>query len=43
MRYEMPNLAALNFVIHGILANPLRVDAQGKALGAVCWRCRSER
>ena len=35
VRYEVPNLRALNFVIHGILANPLRVDAQGKALGQV--------
>ena len=33
VRYEVPNLNALNFVIHGILASPLRVDAQGKALG----------
>ncbi len=32
VRYEVPNLKALNFVIHGILASPLRVDAQGKAL-----------
>ena len=35
LRYELPNLAALNFVIRGILANPLRVDAQGKALGQI--------
>lgn len=34
-RYELPNLAALNFVVRGILANGLRVDAQGKALGQV--------
>ncbi len=34
-RYELPNLEALNFVIRGILANPLRVDAQGKALAQV--------
>jgi hypothetical protein len=34
-RYEVPNLGALNFVIRGILANPLRVDVQGKALGQV--------
>lgn len=32
-RYELPNLGALNFVVHGILRNNLRVDAQGKALG----------
>jgi enoyl-CoA hydratase/carnithine racemase len=31
-RYELPNLEALNLVIRGILANPLQVDAQGKAL-----------
>lgn len=34
-RYELPNLRALNFVIRGILANSLRVDAQGKTLGQV--------
>lgn len=32
-RYELPKLAALNFVIEGILDNPLHHDAQGKALG----------
>jgi hypothetical protein len=32
-RFELPNLAAVNFLIRGILASPLRVDAQGKALG----------
>jgi hypothetical protein len=31
-RYELPNLHALNFVLHGILTNNLRSDAQGKAL-----------
>jgi hypothetical protein len=31
-RYELPNLAALNFVLEGILSSPLRTDAQGKAL-----------
>ncbi len=35
IRYEWPNLGAVNFVLHGILANPLRVDAQGKTLGQV--------
>lgn len=35
VRYEVPYLAAVNFVIHGILASPLRIDAQGKALGQV--------
>jgi hypothetical protein len=34
-RYEVPNLAVLNVVIRGILANPLRIDVQGKALGQV--------
>ncbi len=32
-RFELPNLGAVNLVIHGILANPLRLDAQGKTLG----------
>ncbi len=34
-RYELPSLDAVNFVIRGILANPLRADAQGKALAQV--------
>lgn len=34
-RYELPNLGAFNFVVRGILANTLRVDAQGKTLGQV--------
>jgi hypothetical protein len=37
VRYELPGLGALNFVLHGVLAGggsrSLRVDAQGKALG----------
>jgi hypothetical protein len=33
IRYELPNLGALNFVLKGILSSPLRIDAQGKALG----------
>lgn len=37
VRYELPNLHALNFVIEGILAEggsrSLRIDAQGKVLG----------
>jgi len=33
IRYELPNLAALNFVLKGVLSSPLRTDAQGKALG----------
>ena len=32
-RYELPNLQALNFVLYGILADSLRIDTQGKALG----------
>lgn len=37
VRYELPNLAALNFVCHGVLAGgaslSLRTDTQGKILG----------
>jgi hypothetical protein len=37
-RFELPNLGALNFVLHGALGGggtiSLRLDAQGKALGA---------
>lgn len=36
VRYELPNLLALNFMLHGVLASSdvtLRTDAQGKALG----------
>lgn len=32
-RFELPNLGALNFVVHGALRQSLRTDAQGKALG----------
>jgi hypothetical protein len=32
-RFELPNLHALNFVLHGALRQNLRTDAQGKALG----------
>jgi hypothetical protein len=32
-RFELPNLGALNFVLHGVLRRNLRTDAQGKALG----------
>lgn len=36
-RYELPNLAALNFVLEDVLEGGaslnLRIDAQGKALG----------
>lgn len=34
-RYELPNLGAFNFLVRGVLANTLRVDAQGKTLGQV--------
>ena len=38
VRYELPNLAALNFLMHGALGGggtvSLRTDAQGKTLGA---------
>lgn len=37
-RFEMPNIGALNFLLHRALAGggtlSLRVDAQGKTLGA---------
>lgn len=37
IRYELPNLCALNFVLEGVLDGGaslnLRIDAQGKALG----------
>jgi hypothetical protein len=37
-RYELPNLGALNFVLHGALGGggsiSLRTDAQGKTFGA---------
>ena len=37
IRYELPNLGALNFVLPGVLAGgasrSLRTDAQGKTLG----------
>lgn len=39
IRYELPNLEALNFVLKGILdgggSRSLRIDAQGKALGQI--------
>ncbi len=38
VRYELPNLGALNFLLHGSLGGggtvSLRVDAQGKTFGA---------
>ena len=33
VRYELPNLLALNLVVRGILSRGTKVDAQGKALG----------
>jgi hypothetical protein len=33
VRYELPNLGALNFVVRGVLRQSLRTDAQGKGLG----------
>src|SRR5881396_2844542 len=41
-RYELPNLAALNFLLHGALGGggtvSLRLDAQAKTLGAALLR-----
>ncbi|HWR50860.1 MAG TPA: hypothetical protein VN428_07115 [Bryobacteraceae bacterium] len=41
-RYELPNLAALNFVLHKALDGggtvSLRTDAQGKTFGAALMR-----
>ncbi len=45
-RYELPNLAALNFVLHAALDGgatiSLRLDAQGKALAAALLRMEIE-
>ena len=45
-RYELPNLGALNFVMHGALGGggtvSLRIDAQGKTLGAALLRMEIE-
>jgi hypothetical protein len=38
-RYELPNLRAINFLIHGAL-NSLRTDAQGKAFGQTLLELR---
>lgn len=42
VRYELPNLQALNFVLHGALDGggtlSLRIDAQGKTFGAALLR-----
>jgi hypothetical protein len=43
-RFELPNLHALNFVLHDVLggggSRSLRVDAQGKALGQAMLQLR---
>lgn len=45
-RYELPNLGALNFLMDGALGGggtlSLRVDAQGKTLGAALLRMEIE-
>src|SRR5438045_7654705 len=45
-RFELPNLGALNFLLHQALAGggavSLRVDAQGKTLGAALLRMEIE-
>jgi hypothetical protein len=42
VRYELPNLGALNFLLHGALGGggtlSLRIDAQGKTLSAALLR-----
>jgi hypothetical protein len=46
LRYELPNLGALNFVLPGILDGggslSLRIDAQGKALGQALLEMQME-
>lgn len=41
-RFELPNLYALNFLLHGALdgggTRSLRIDAQGKTMGAAMLR-----
>jgi hypothetical protein len=45
-RYELPNLAALNFVLHGALGGggtrTLKHDAQGKTLSTALLRMTIE-
>ncbi len=45
-RFELPNLGALNFLLHHALGGggtvSLRVDAQGKTLGAALLRMEIE-
>ena len=46
VRYELPNLGALNFLLHQSLGGggtvSLRVDAQGKTFGAALLRLEVE-
>lgn len=46
VRYEMPNISALNFVLHGALGGggtlSLRTDAQGKTFSAALLRLEIE-
>lgn len=46
IRYELPNLGALNFLLHGALGGggtlSLRADAQGKTLSAALLRLEIE-
>lgn len=46
IRYELPNLAALNFLLHEALGGggtlSLRIDAQGKTFGAALLRMEIE-
>ena len=46
VRYELPNLGALNFLLHQSLGGggtvSLRVDAQGKTFGAALLRMEVE-
>lgn len=46
LRYELPNLAALNFLMHGALGGggtlSLRTDAQGKTLSSALLRMEIE-
>ncbi len=34
-RFELPNLHAVNFILHGALRRSLHTDAQGKAIGQI--------
>jgi len=46
IRYELPNLSALNFLMHGALGGggtlSLRTDAQGKTLSSALLRMEIE-